>query len=66
MGEKITVLKIQIGQVYIDGKNHPIMIDAWEKKTKAGKKYFTATIPIFVQTVEKKSSTTKQEDLSII
>lgn len=63
MGEKMTVLKIQVGSVFIDGKSHGVFIDAWEKKTKDGKKYFVTQMPIWVQQVEKKSTNKTTQDV---
>ncbi len=53
--EKTKVLKIKVGEVYIDGKNHNVMQTAWKKTSKDGKKtYYEVRQLIFVQDIEPK------------
>ena len=60
--EETKVLKIKIGEVYIDDKRHNVIQTAWKKTSKDGKTtYYEMRTPIFVQTIEKKPE--KQEAL---
>ena len=62
MEEEKKVLKIKVGEVYIDGKSHNVMQTAWKKTSKDGKTtYYEVRTPIFVQTIEPKKET--QQDL---
>ncbi len=55
------VLKIKIGSVYIDGKSYDVYQDAWQKKSKDGKKtYYEIRNPVFVQEIEEKQKTEPQ------
>lgn len=54
------ILKIKIGEVYIDGKTHPIFNTAFPKTSKDGKTvYYTLNTPIFVQEVKEKPKEVK-------
>jgi hypothetical protein len=55
--EEQKVLKIKVGEVYINGKNESVFQTAWKKKSKDGKvAYYEARYPIFVQTIKPKES----------
>ena len=64
----VKILKIKVGSVYIDGKSHDVFQDAWEKTSKAGKKYYEIKLPVFVSEVEVKPKveTVKVYDDTII
>lgn len=63
--EKQKVLKIKVGEVYIDGKNYNVMQTAWKKESKDKKRiYYEIRQPIFVQEIEKKERPQQQADLS--
>ena len=56
------VLKIKVGEVYINNKAHGVFQTAWKKESKDGKTtYYELRNPIFVQTV-KKDDKPKRED----
>ena len=62
MEKEQKVLKIKVGEVYIDGKSHSVMQTAWKKTSKDGKTtYYEVRTPIFVQTIKPKEG--KQENL---
>ena len=56
MTEKKEVLKIKIGEVFInkDIGSKPVYIDAWQQETKDGKKFYSISLPIFPNEVEVK------------
>jgi len=54
---KQKILKIKVGEVFIDGKNHPVMQTAFQKTSKDGNPYYVISNPVFVQEIE-----TKQEE----
>ena len=54
---KQKILKIKVGEVFIDGKNHPVMQTAFQKTSKDGNTYYVISNPVFVQEIE-----TKQEE----
>lgn len=57
MEDEKKVLKIKVGEVYIDGKSHPVMQTAWKKVSKDGKTtYYEVRTPIFVQTIKPKEA----------
>lgn len=49
---KLRILKIKVGSVFINGKNHDVFQDAWEKRDKKGNVYFEIRNPVFVQEVQ--------------
>ena len=51
---KTKVLKIKIGEVFIDGKNYDVYQKAWQRKSKEGVIYYETKNVIFVQEVETK------------
>jgi len=56
------VLKIKVGEVFINNKAYPVMQTAWQKTSKDGKTtYYEVRSPVFVQEVQEKP---KEEDLS--
>jgi len=58
MEKASTVLKLKIGEVYINGQNYPVMQTAWKRHSKDGKTtYYEVKTPIFVQNVGKKVDT---------
>lgn len=57
---KQKILKIKVGDVFIDGKNHPVMQTAFQKTSKEGNSYYVISNPIFVQEIETKKEE-KQE-----
>lgn len=53
---KTKVLKIKVGSVFIDGNNHDVFAEAWQRKSKDGKTtFYEIRQPIFVQEIETKS-----------
>ena len=46
---KQKILKIKVGDVFIDGKNHPVMQTAFQKTSKEGNTYYVISNPVFVQ-----------------
>ena len=63
MGDKLKILKIKVGNVFIDGKSIPVFQDAWEKKSKKGERYFEVRSQVFIQEIEKKKEEAKSDDL---
>ena len=62
MSEKTKILKVKVGEVYIDNKSYPVMQTAWKKTSKKGDTYYEIRTPIFIQEVEVKGGT-KTEDV---
>jgi len=61
------VLKRKVGEVYIDGNTYPVMQTYWEKTSKDGKtKYFEASEPMFVNTVQEKPKEKTVENDSLL
>ena len=59
------ILKIKIGEVFVDGKNESVFQTAWKKTSKDGKTtYYEVRYPIFPQTVEVKSKPQGQSQQS--
>lgn len=52
--EKTKVLKIKMGEVYVNEKTYPVYQTAWKKTSKKGETYYQMSIPIFVQEVDLK------------
>jgi hypothetical protein len=54
MSEKKKVLKIKVGEVYINKEigSKPVYMDAWEQTDKKGDKFYSVNLPIFVNEVE--------------
>ncbi len=53
--EKTKVLKIKVGEVFINGQTYPVMQTAWKKVSKDKKTtYYEVRSPIFVQEIEPK------------
>lgn len=62
MKEKI--LKIKVGEAYINGKNVSVFNTAFQRISKDGKrKYYQISNPVFVQEIEKKSKEEAIEDI---
>jgi len=63
---KKKVLKIVVGQVYIDGKSYNVTQDAWEQTSKKGETFYEIRSPVFVNQVEVKDKDegTKEESVS--
>lgn len=53
---KLKVLKIKIGEVFIEDKAYSVFQDAWEKKSKDDKVYYEIRTPVFVREIERKSN----------
>lgn len=51
------ILKIKVGEVFIDGKNYPVFNTAFPKTSKDGNVYYHIDSPIFVQEVKEKPKT---------
>jgi DNA primase len=51
---KQKILKIKVGDVFIDGKNHSVMQTAFQKTSKEGNTYYVISNPVFVQEIETK------------
>lgn len=47
------VLKIKVGEVYINGKSEDVFVTAWEKESKNKVKYYEIKTPVFIQQVNK-------------
>lgn len=45
------LLNLKVGEVYIDGKNHPVFLTAFPKKSKKGDLYYEIKMPIFIKEV---------------
>ena len=54
--DKKKVLKIAIGEVYIDGKNHTVYQTAWKVEDKD---FYRVSLPIFVNEVKPKAKESK-------
>lgn len=53
MTEEQKVLKIKVGEVYIDGKSYNVMQTAWKRESKDKKTtYYEVRQPIFIQTIK--------------
>lgn len=48
------IIKLKVGEVFIDGKNHPVMKTFFQKTSKKGETFYQATEVAFVQVIEKK------------
>ena len=57
---KNKVLKIKVGDVFVNGKNFPVMQTAFQKKSKDGNNYYVVTSPVFVQEIEIPEKETKE------
>jgi hypothetical protein len=51
---KQKILKIKVGDVYIDGKNHAVYQTAWRKESKKGGVYYELKSAIFPSEIEKR------------
>jgi len=51
---KEKILKIKVGEVFIDGKSYPVMQTAWKRTSKKGEDFFVVENQIFVNEIEKK------------
>lgn len=50
------ILKIKVGEVFIDNKSYPVFTTAFPKESKDKKtKYYSITQPVFVQEVKDKT-----------
>lgn len=54
MEEKIKVLKMKVGTVFIDGKSRDVFDDLWQKVSKKGEIYYESRRPIFVKEITRK------------
>ena len=61
---KTKVLKIKIGNVYIDDKNDAVFADAWQKESDDGNVYYELRMPIFVSEVELKDKEKKERKIT--
>jgi len=58
------ILKIKVGDVFIDGKSHPVFQTAWKKTSKKGEVFYEVRNPIFIQEIRDKVVIEKiQKDL---
>jgi len=48
---KTKILKVKVGEVYIEGKNYAVTQSAFPRKSKDGNSYYVISNPIFVQEV---------------
>jgi len=55
------ILKIKIGEVYINGKAESVFTVAFQKTSKKGEVYYEIKQPIFVQDVSEKPKIEKIE-----
>lgn len=60
MSEKLKILKIKVGEVFIGGKSYPVWTTAWRKESKKGGVYYEVRQPLFPQEIEKKPSITEE------
>ena len=64
MTEKI--LKIKVGDVFIDGKNYSVFQTAFKKQSKKGEDYYETRNPIFIHEIKEKMTSEKiQKDLVV-
>lgn len=63
MKEKI--LKIKVGEVWIDGRNVPVFLTAFQKTSKKGGTYYEARQQVFVQEIEKSDKYKKDNQSQI-
>lgn len=56
---KEKILKVKIGEVFIDGKTYSVYQTAW--RTEKG--HFVMNVPVFVNEVEKKPKENNKTDL---
>lgn len=47
------ILKIKVGEVFIEGKSYPVFKTAWKRKSKEGNEYWVAEDMIFVNEIER-------------
>jgi hypothetical protein len=58
------LLKIKVGEVYIDGKNHDVFNTAWPQTSKDGKTtYYKIVNTVFIQEIDDKPKTEKVKGL---
>ena len=58
------VLKIKVGEAYINNKSVPVFQTAWMKKSKDGKTtYYKVESPIFIQEINRKPETEYVENI---
>jgi hypothetical protein len=55
------ILKIKVGDVFINGQSYPVMQTAWEKQSKNGDTYYEIREPIFIQELKRKEIVTADE-----
>ncbi|HRZ85391.1 MAG TPA: hypothetical protein P5277_01290 [Candidatus Paceibacterota bacterium] len=60
---KQKILKIKVGDVFVDGKNIPVMQTAFQKKSKDGNTYYIISNPVFVQEIEVNNHKQEKESL---
>ena len=56
MLEKQKIIKVKVGEVYINGKNESVWQTFWKKTSKQGKSYYEARIVAFPSEVAKKET----------
>ena len=60
MSEKQKILKIKVGEVFINNKAYPVFQTAFKQKSKDGKTtYYNIRQPIFIQEIELKDKVTE-------
>lgn len=58
------ILKIKMGEVFIEGKSYPVFKTAFPKTSKDGKTvYYLVSEPVFVQEVKDKPKEIKPNEL---
>jgi len=45
------ILKVKVGEVYIDGKTHPVFSTAWKRKSKEGNDFWVIEQQVFVNEI---------------
>lgn len=56
------ILKVKVGDVYINNQSYPVFQTAWKKESKDGKtSYYEIRSPIFIQEVQEKVKEEKVE-----
>lgn len=59
---KTKILKIKVGEVFLNGKSEPVFQTAFQKTSKLGKSYYEIRSPVFVQEITKKEQTPVKEE----
>jgi len=58
---KQKILKIKVGEVYIEGKLYPVFQTAFRRESKKGNIYYQSTSQVFVQEIETKAEVKEEK-----